>query len=100
MDAGGRSIELNGYSTTCESRSRVQYVASPQLERPLEMAEFDTEPGKCREGVDDEPTAVACVVVALVGIRPCLGGAVDTDWVRHPFVFSPGMRLAHLCTGR
>jgi hypothetical protein len=23
------------------------------LERPLEMAEFDSEPGKCREGVDD-----------------------------------------------
>jgi hypothetical protein len=64
------------------------------------MAEFDAEPGKCREGVDDQSAPVAGVVVALVGIRPRLGGAVDTDWVRHPFVFPPRMRLAHLCTGR
>ena len=42
-------------------------TASTQLERALEMAEFYAEPGKCRERVDDEPTAVAGVAIALLG---------------------------------
>ena len=73
---------------------------STQLERPLEMAEFDAEPDKGREGVDDEPTAVAGVVFAPVGIRPPLDGTVDTDRVHHPFVFPSCMCLAHLGAGR
>jgi hypothetical protein len=64
------------------------------------MAEFHTEARERREGVDDEPTAVASVVIAFLGIRSLLDGTVETDRVCHPFVFSPGMRLAHLCTGR
>jgi len=36
-----------------------------------------------REGVDDEPTAVAgAFVIALLGIGPFLDGTVDADWVR------------------
>jgi hypothetical protein len=42
-------------------------TASTQLERPLEMAEFDAEPGKCREGVDDQSAPVAGVAIALLG---------------------------------
>jgi|APHM01.1.fsa_nt_gi hypothetical protein len=49
-----------------------------------------------REGVDDEPTPVAGVVIMLLGIRSFLDGTVDTDRVCHPFVFPPRMRLAHL----
>ena len=60
------------------------------------MAEFDAEPSERCEGVNDEPTAVASTVIALVGIRPLLDGTVDTDRVRHPFVLSPRMRLASL----
>jgi hypothetical protein len=60
------------------------------------MAKFHAEPGKCREGVDDESTAIAGVVFTLVGILPCLDGTVDTDRVCHPVVFPPRMRLAHL----
>ena len=60
-----------------------------ELERPLEVAEFHAEPGERREGVSDEPTAVAGVVIAFVGIRLLLDGTVDTDRVRHPFVFPP-----------
>jgi hypothetical protein len=64
------------------------------------MAEFDAEPGKCREGVDDQSAPVAGVVVALVGIQPPLDGAVGADRVRHPFVFPLCMCLAHLGAGR
>ena len=53
-----------------------------------------------REGVDDEPTAVAGVMIALLGIGLFLERTVDADWVRHPFVFPPGMGLTHLCSGR
>jgi hypothetical protein len=60
------------------------------------VAEFDAEPSERCERVDDESTAVAGVVIALVGIRPLLDGTVDADWVRHAFVFSPRMRLASL----
>jgi hypothetical protein len=63
------------------------------------MPKFHAEARECREGVDDESTAVAGVVIALLGIRPLLDGTVDTDRVRHPFVFPPRMRLAHLCAG-
>jgi hypothetical protein len=60
------------------------------------MAEFYTEARERREGVDDEPTPIAGVVIAFLGIRSLLDGTVDTDRVRHPFVFPPRMRLAHL----
>jgi hypothetical protein len=60
------------------------------------MAEFHPEPGERREGVDDESTAVAGVVIAPLGIGLFLERTVDADRVRHPFVFPPRMRLAHL----
>jgi len=63
------------------------------------MAEFHPEPRERREGVDDEATPVAGVMIALLGIRPLLERTVDADRVRHPFVFPPGMCLAHLCIG-
>jgi len=63
-------------------------VASPpglhraQLQQAFEVAEFDAESCERREGVDDEPTAVAGDVIALVGIRFRLDRAVDADgWV-------------------
>ena len=66
-----------------------------KLQRPLEVAEFYAEPGECLEGVDNESTAVAGVVIALLGIRPLLDGTVDTDRVYYPFLFCPGM--SHTC---
>jgi len=49
----------------CES-ARATPLA--QLQRTFEVvAEFDAEPRECRERVDDEPTAVAGDVIALVG---------------------------------
>ena len=71
-----------------------------QLHRAFEMTEFDTEARQSCEGVDDEPTAVAGVVIALVGIWFYLNRAVDADGVGDPLVFSPGVRLASLGTGR
>jgi len=38
-----------------------------QLQWAFEMTEFDAEARQRREGVDDEPTAVAGVVIAFVG---------------------------------
>ncbi len=67
-----------------------------QLQRPLEMAEFHTEPGERCERVNDEPTPVAGVVIALIGIRPRLEGAVDTDLVGDPLFFPPGMGFTGL----
>jgi len=64
------------------------------------MTEFDAEARQRREGVDDEPTAVAGVVIAFVGIQFRLDRTVDTDGVSDPLVFAPGMRLATLGTGR
>ena len=46
------------------------------------MAEFDAEARQRREGVDDEPTAVAGVVVTFVGVWLRLDRAVDADVVR------------------
>jgi len=40
-----------------------------QLQWAFEMTEFDAEARQRREGVDDEPTAVAGVVIAFVGIQ-------------------------------
>jgi len=49
-------------------RVRPGYTARAQLQRTFEVAEFDAEPRECRrERVDDEPTAVAGDVIALVG---------------------------------
>jgi len=71
-----------------------------QLQWAFEMTEFDAEARQRREGVDDEPTAVAGVVIAFVGIQFRLDRTVDTDGVSDPLVFAPGMRLATLGTGR
>ena len=70
-----------------------------ELERPLEVAEFHAESRECREGVDDESTPVAGVVIALLGIGPLLERTVDADRVRRPFAFPPRMRLACFCAG-
>jgi len=64
------------------------------------VAEFDAESCERREGVDDEPTAVAGDVIALVGIRFRLDRAVDADGVGDPLVFASGMRLTYLGAGR
>ena len=86
---------------TCPVRREFAWTTVlAQLQRAFEVPEFHAEPRERSERVDDQPTAVAGAVVALVGIRPCLGGAVDTEWLRHPFVIPPRMRLAHPCTGR
>jgi len=69
-------------------------TASTKLQRPLEMAEFHAKPGERCERVNDEPTPVAGVVIALVGIRLRLDGTVDADLVGDPFVFPPGVGLA------
>jgi len=45
------------------SRRPTGTTAGTQLQRPLEMAEFHTEPGKRCEHVDDEPTPIAGVVI-------------------------------------
>jgi hypothetical protein len=43
------------------------------------MAEFDAEPSERCEGIDDEPTAVAGVVVTLVGIRRLFDPTVNAN---------------------
>jgi len=48
-----------------------------------------------REGVDDEPTAVAGVVIAFVGIQFRLDRTVDTDGVSDPLVFRPRYAPRH-----
>jgi hypothetical protein len=58
-----------------------------KLQRSLEMPKFHAEARECREGVDDEPTAVADVVIMLFGVGPLLERTVDADRVRHSFVF-------------
>jgi len=75
-------------------RKRVSW-AGPKV--PLEVGATRR---RRREGVDDEPTAVAGVVIALVGIRFRLDRAVDADGVGDPLVFAPGVRLASLSPGR
>jgi len=64
------------------------------------VAEFDTEPCEGCKRIDDEATAIAGVVVTIVGIGIRLDRAVDADRVCDSFVFSPGVRLADLGAGR
>jgi hypothetical protein len=64
------------------------------------MTEFDTKARQRREGVDDQPTAVAGVVIVFLGIRFRLDRAVDADGVGDPLVFAPSVRLASLSPGR
>jgi len=54
------------------------------------MPELDPESRERRECVDDQPTAIAGDVFALVGIRLRLNRTVDADRVGDPFVLSPG----------
>ena len=65
------------------------------------MAEFDTEPCESCTRIDDETTAIAGMMVTVVGIGigTRLDRAVAADWVRDSPVFSPGMRLPHVRTG-
>jgi len=81
-------------------REPTRATALAQLQRAFEMTELDTEARQRGEGVDDEPTAVAGVVIALVGIRFRLDRAVDADRLGGPLVFAPGVRLANLGAGR
>ena len=64
------------------------------------MAEFHEEARQRCQRVDNEPAAVAGVVIALVRIRFGLDGTVDTDWVDDPLVRPPGVDPASLDTGR
>lgn len=45
------------------------------------MADYYMERGECREGVDDEPTVVAGVVINCIRVRPLLNCTVDADRV-------------------
>jgi hypothetical protein len=60
------------------------------------MAEFDAESREGCKRVDDEPTAVAGVMIALIRIWPYLDGTVDADLVTDSLVFSPRMCLTGL----
>ena len=64
------------------------------------MAGFHEEARQRCQRVDNEPTAVTGVVIALVRIRLGLDGTVDTDGVDDPLVRPPGVDLASLATGR
>ncbi|AAC82912.1 unknown (plasmid) [Halobacterium salinarum NRC-1] len=81
-------------------REPTRATASTQLQRAFQMPQFNAEPRQCRERVDDQPTAVTSVVIALVGIRLRLNRAVDADRVGDPVVLAPRMRLASLGAGR
>ena len=70
-----------------------------QLQRAFEVPEFHAEPRQRCKSVDDEPTAVAGVVIALVGIRLCLNRTVDTDLVGDPLFFPQDMSFTGLCAG-
>jgi len=58
-----------------------------QLQRAFEVPQFHAEARERREGVDDEPTAIAGVAIVLVGIRLHLDRAVDADRVGDPLIF-------------
>jgi hypothetical protein len=60
------------------------------------MAEFHAKPRERCERVDDETTPIAGVVISVVGVGPGLDGAVDTDRMRNPLIFTPGERVATL----
>jgi len=81
-------------------RETTRITAGAQLYRAFEMPEFDAEARQSGEGVDDEPTAVAGVVIALVGIRFRLDRAVDADGVTHHLVFRSGVGSTGIRTGR
>jgi len=51
------------------------------LEWAVEMAQFHAKPREHRERVNEEPTAVTGVVIALVGTRVRLDPAVDANRV-------------------
>ena len=53
-----------------------------KLQRALEMSDLHAESRECCERVDDEPTAVAGVVVTFVGVWLRPDRAVDADVVR------------------
>jgi hypothetical protein len=63
------------------------------------MADLYAKPCECCERVNDEPTPVAGVVFALVGIRLRLGSAADTDRVGNSLILPPSVRLASLGAG-
>ena len=81
------SHSCNGPSRWPSStRKRVSW-AGPEV--PLAAG---TSRRRRRECVDDQPTAVAGVVIALVGIRLCLDRTVHADGVGDPLLFSPTCR--------
>jgi hypothetical protein len=71
-------------------------TAGAEMERAFEVAEFNPEASERRKGVNDEPTAIASVVVGLDGVRARLNRTVDTDRMRHSLRLPPGMGLAEL----
>ena len=81
-------------------RGPARTAAGAQLYRAVEMAEFDPEPRERRGRVDDEPTAVAGGVIALVGNRLRPNCAVDTDRVGDQLVLSPRVSVTSLGAGR
>jgi hypothetical protein len=65
----------------------------------VEVAEFDAEGRECRQRIDDASTAVAGMVVEVVGIRALLNSAVDADRVCDPVVFPPSAGVAEFRAG-
>jgi len=63
------------------------------------MTEFDAESREGCKCVDDEPTAVAGVVIALIRIWPYLDGTVDADQVTDPLIFPPSVCSASFRSG-
>jgi hypothetical protein len=61
--------------------SPTRTTAITQLQRSLEMPEFDTESRESGECVDRESTPIASMVIALVGIWMLLNGTVYADRV-------------------
>jgi hypothetical protein len=81
-------------------RETTRTAAGAQLYRAFQVPQFDPEPGESRGRVDDEPTAVASGVIALVGSRLRPNCAVDTDRVGDQLVLSPRVSVTSLGAGR
>ncbi len=74
-------------------------TASTKLQRPLEMSKFYAKSSERCERVNDEPTPVAGVVIALIEIESRLDRTVDADRVGDSLVLPPSVGLASLGTG-
>jgi hypothetical protein len=81
-------------------RRAIRSTPRAEADCPFEMAELHSERGKGRKGVDNQPTAIARMSVAVLGISGCLSRARRADRVGDDLVCSPCPRSSIVASGR